>query len=103
MNELDLTSYTELELFDLSQKIRGELSDRPNRQKQKAYKVFVPFQFNLIFLDQQKAKEWLSENLLDGTIDMSLDDDHSPITIGVTFIDKSSIQFCEDYKEGDTV
>lgn len=99
MNMTDLTSLTELELFDLSQKIRQELTDRPNRDKIKVYKVFVPFQFNKTFLHQQKAKEFLSENLLDGTIDLSLEnDDKSPVTIGVFFTDKTSLQFCEDYK-----
>jgi hypothetical protein len=98
-SEIDLASMTELEIFDLSQKIKQELSDRPNRDKVRVFKVFVPFQFNSTFLSENNAKKFLSENLLDGTIDIDQNDDKSLITIGVYFVDKSSIQFCEDYKE----
>lgn len=94
---IDLTELTQLELMDLSNSIKDEYKLRENREKVMVYTVFIPFVFNIAFLNKENAINKMVELMAEDWVDSFKTEDDF-IRLGVSFYDKSGLQFCEDYE-----
>lgn len=96
---INVTELSELELFDLKNRIVNEFKDRKNREKILIYKVFVPFLVNEGFIKKENAIKRLQQFITEYEYvdDFKKEDDY--IQLGISFIDKSGLQSCEDFKK----
>lgn len=99
---MDLSKLTKLELWDLENQIRLEKESRENAAKLKVYKLTLPYNDGISFLNPVKALYKLSSYLrTDDTLieDFSKGDDDVKISLEIIYTDQANAKYCEDYDD----
>ena len=93
---MKLSGLTYLDLLDLRKQVNDELENIANREKVKVFKIFSSFTENVLFLNEQKALDYLKNAIEDESFTFTED---GQCYIEIKYTDEANKQYCYDFDD----